>query len=331
MTAALPVDQSRAEGLLGASDAPGALGLDKYNPPIKVWRRLRGLTVSDDKPPAVVEAARWGLILEPVVRGHYAVERGAAVYVPTKSLIHPALPWLRATPDGVVCEGGAAGATIEGMPPASAQPVGGLQVKTCSVYVGEQWEDGVPDHHEVQVRTEMAVTGLPWCDVVCLVGGQRLVGPFRVHRDLRLEENILRDLAAFWRLVESGTEPPVDGSGAWRDHAAAHMKGAPKAMAATETVEAVLSAWRAAKRDVARAELAADALRTTLLLRLSAAGATKIESLRFGTFGAYRPGARIDWKAYALSIGGKEDAAEAFRGEPGAWTLRAPRGFIEGE
>ncbi len=85
MTIAIAVDQDRAEHCLGASEAAGVLGLDRYNPPIAVWRRHRGMEVQDDADE--FEPAKWGQILEPVVRGVYAVDRGVYVAVPTGSFV----------------------------------------------------------------------------------------------------------------------------------------------------------------------------------------------------------------------------------------------------
>ena len=81
VTVALHVDQKREESMLGASEAAGVLGLDKYNPPIKIWRRHRGLSVFDDAEQS--EPAYWGNVLEPVVRGHYAIKSSRLVVVPT--------------------------------------------------------------------------------------------------------------------------------------------------------------------------------------------------------------------------------------------------------
>ena len=73
------------------------------------------------------------------------------------------------------------------------------------------------EEFEAQVRVEMAVTDLPWCDVVCLVGGQRFAGPFRVKRDLRLEDRILTDLEAFHhRVIVRGLDPDPDATEAYR-------------------------------------------------------------------------------------------------------------------
>ena len=103
MTVALAVDQTRIEGLVGASDAPAILGLDKWRPPIAVWRRLRGMP-EDEAPAALREAAELGQILEPIVRGRYALKTNTRILVPRESVAmeRDGARWLRCTPDGYV-------------------------------------------------------------------------------------------------------------------------------------------------------------------------------------------------------------------------------------
>ncbi len=205
MTLAIHVDQQRDQSCLGASEAAGVLGLDKYNPPIAIWRRHRGLPVRADEDN---EPAYWGRVLEPVVRGKYALDRSVRVWVPTGS--YTLDDWLRCTPDGLVEEptfnAADIGATEFDPTTASAAVVnmlrqdkalGGLQVKTCSAWLEDDWRDGPPAKYEVQCRVEMAVADLPWNDIVCLCGGQRQLGPFRIERDQQLEDRILTSLQEF--------------------------------------------------------------------------------------------------------------------------------------
>jgi predicted phage-related endonuclease len=334
MTIAIHVDQQRAEGLLGASQAAGALGLDKYNPPIKVWRQLRGLPVEDDLPEAVREAGEFGQLLEPVVRGKYALKTHSRVLIPVDSITE--CGWLRCTPDGFTWrtthshEVGAE--RYDGQPEIvnemlrrrNAGEVGHLQVKTCSQRAGWQWEGGkVPARYEIQCRTELAVTKLPWCDIVCLIGGQHMTDPVRIHRDLEIEGRLLRDLRAFWELVQSGTEPPVDGSDQWRAYASEKMRPTKAPMADDADIRHAMECWRDARKREKAAKAEADTHKTHLLLRMSAAGATSITS-SLGNVTAYKTGGRTDWKRYAISLGGNEVKAKGFASEGKTWALRAP-------
>lgn len=323
---ALPVTQTRTEGLIGASDAAAALGLDRYKAPITLWRQLRGLPTNDERPAFVAEAAEWGQALEPIIRGKYALEKGVLVYVPSGSLTLE--EWLRATPDGLVAPGAKDPGTAEiavGPGPrdwALTGVQGLLQVKTASAYLKDAWADGVPPNYEIQVRVEMAVTGLPWCDVSCLIGGQTRV-TYRIERESKYEEPILRDLRAFWELVQSGKEPSVDGSAAWREYATQGMRPTPVVMDADEETEALVANWLTVKRSIKALKESESEYKTKLLLRLSAAGATKLRS-RHGVIPAYQTGAKARWKEYAISLGGAAKIPDSYKGAKGSWTLKAP-------
>lgn len=320
---ALHVEQTRAPGLLGASQAAAALGLDPYRSPLALWRELRGHG-ERDLPAFVQEAAAWGTAIEPIIRGHYALNAPAFVVVPEESRIKDG--WLRATPDGLVYKTGKLGTcAAESECGRDDDPDGLWQGKTCSAYKGDEWDEWIPPAYEIQVRVEMYVTGLPWCDVTCLVGGQSLRGPFRVERDEKLEQNIVRDLERFRDLVASGKEPDVDGSAAWREYAGSKMRPSKVAIPAVGELAAEVEAWKAARKAKSAAEAAEATAKTKLLLRLSAAGATKIDT-GDGAITAYQTGAKASWKDYAMSLGGANTCPDQFKGKPGAWTLRAPWG-----
>jgi predicted phage-related endonuclease len=286
MTVAIHVDQQRDISCLGASEAPGVLGLDRYNPPIKIWRRHRGMTVNDDGPQ---EAAYWGTVLEPVIRGKYAHDRQVRVWVPTGSYTMDG--WLRCTPDGLVEEMVDAHrvGTIEYDPAGDGYALvvnklradgrlGDLQVKTCSAWLEDTWRDGPPAKYEVQCRVELAVADLPWVDIVCLCGGQKQIGPMRIERDKAIEDRILSSLREFWGMVQSGAEPTVDHSDTWRLHVSEKMdRVKPTMIAADNELLLDIAVWRERRVARKRAEQAEAEMKNALLLHLSAAGATRID------------------------------------------------------
>lgn len=332
MIAVIQVDQERAKQFLGASEAAGVLGLDKYNPPIAIWRRHRGLEVEDSLPEHVSEAAEWGQLHEPIVRGKYALMTKSVVEVPTKSTVKDG--WLRCTPDGIVFDHGRSrdpGAhddeTLQGHP---EDRQGLLQCKTADAHLDWEWQYGPPARYEVQVRVEMAVMGLPWCDVVALVGGNRLRGPFRVERDLAIEDRIVTDLRAFWDLVRSGTEPTIDHTDAWRLHVSEKMRATKLTIQSDRELAELLNDMRTARIARSAAIRRVDALNNDLLLRMSAAGAQVVEDSVLGRFGAYRAGGGMDWRGYAESLESLVPSAadrSKFKRESTTWAIRVPRGF----
>jgi len=296
MSVAIHVDQKRDESLLGASECAGVLGLDTYNPPIKIWRRHRGLSVPDDA--AQSEPAYWGTVLEPIVRGHYAVRSERIVVVPTRSSTRDG--WLRCTPDGIsipvprgesprcdVMDSDLSGLIASHNRYASA---GNLQVKTCSAWLLDDWRTAPPAKYEIQCRVEMAVTGLPWSDLVCLCGGQQYLGPFRFERSAEIEDRILGPLREFWDMVMSGRAPTVDHTDAWRLHASEKMERArPVMVRADQPMFDEIQGWRDARVAVRKAKHAEDQAENQILLRLSAAGATRVDAGTIGRITAYKP------------------------------------------
>lgn len=307
---AVHVDQQRDESRLGASEAPSVLGLDPYKSPMAVWRKHRGLPV----PERDNEAADWGITLEPVVRGKYALQRRKRVWVPTSSYTFE--DWLRCTPDGLVQDFDLQGDVtpeVREFDPNETDPIGdgdaayvrdqiasgavvGLQVKTCSAYLADDWIGGPPARYEAQCRVEMAVCNLPSIDIICLCGGQKLLGPFRIERDLQIEQAILKRLRAFWGMVESGEEPTVDDSDAWRLHVSEKLGTRPALeVVADEAQRDIVRRWRDARRERKARERAEDAIKNDLLLALSATGATKLDAGELGKPSAYRVAKTGTW------------------------------------
>ncbi len=310
MTVAIHVDQELDRSCLGASEAAGVLGLDKYNPPIRIWRKHRGLPIRGDEDS---EPAYWGRVLEPVIRGKYAHDRHVRVFVPTSSYTLDG--WLRYTPDGLVEEPTLHTHHVgtvefrpdgEGYAPIVARlrsegSLGGLQVKTCSAWLEDDWRDGPPAKHEVQCRVEMAVGDLPWVDIVCLCGGQKQIGPLRIERDKTIEDRILTSLREFWAMVQSGQEPGVDHSDTWRMHVSEKMdRIKPTVTVADNELLSDVALWRERRINRKHSEHDEEQIKNALLLHLAAAGATKID------------------------CGDRANNVTAYRTKSGTWALRTP-------
>ncbi len=330
---ALYVVQTRTEGMLGASEAAAALGLDRFTSPLTIWKRLRGLPTDEVRSPALDEAASWGHSLEPVIRGKYALDRNVGVFVPSGSFERDG--WLRATPDGFVVPLGSYGKlggpcglerpgtyewTLIGI---NASVAGLLQVKNRSAFLRDDWKGGTPPKEEIQCRVEMAVCDLPWNDCAVLIGGNQML-VHRVERDLALEDRILTDLRAFWQMVKDGREPSPDHTEAWRRHVSEKMRPSKVVLVADEETAEVVAYWLEQRRKRKKAQDEEDAARNDLLLRLSAAGATAIDLGHDKRITAYKTGGRTDWKAFAQSIAGPNDAPPQFKTEGKTWSLRAP-------
>lgn len=191
--------EARRHGL-GGSDAAAILGLSRWKSPYSLWLNKTGQT-----PEGVQhEAALWGHLLESPVKNEYSRRLARQIGPGVVMQKYADWPVLFANTDGAI---------VECSPyfPAPASGAGIYEGKTCSAYYSHEWKNGVPLYYEVQVQQYLAVMGLDWAGVACLVGGNRLV-TFDVLRDDRFIRNYLRVAKAFWARVESGDPPPIDPS-----------------------------------------------------------------------------------------------------------------------
>lgn len=313
MTVALQVDQRRDERYLGASEAAAALGLDEYSSPIVPWRRLRGMPVDDNRGAAVQEAARWGNVLEPVVRGQYALMKPATVLVPTASRVFD--NFLRATCDGLVvpmregAQGGTVGIGVDD-DKLLGEVRGILQVKTCSPFAWRAWSDGPPRHHVVQVRVEMLVHDLPWADLTYLIGGQKMEIR-RIERDKEIESELLAGLREFWNLAQKGIEPDIDGSDAFRNHISERLKKTNVTAQADEATLLDIAAWRNARFAGKLAKREEDNCKARVMDFLARAGATAVDAGNLGVVTAHTRRKHLDMKACANRLMRERDEARA--------------------
>ena len=181
---------------VGGSDVAAIMGLSPYRGAYEVWAEKSGLIEAPDisDKPAVI----WGNILESVIGDHYAeshpdreVRRLNAVCQSIER------PWAQASLDYEVKD--------------PDLGWGVLEIKTAGQRSEGKWDDGVPLFYQTQVAHYLSVTGRQFADVAVLIGGQ----DYREYRIMRDEDDIRAVESAvdeFWRRVQTGEEPPVDGS-----------------------------------------------------------------------------------------------------------------------
>lgn len=224
-----PRDQwlaARRSGI-GSSDASAVLGLNRWTSPYEVWADKRGLLPPDPGS----DATELGNLLEPIIVGRWSEKAG----IPIRKaglMASRANPWQLASVDRLAACGGI------------------VEAKSLSWRVAEEWEDGqTPDHAEVQVQHQLAVTGRSHAHVVGLQDGRTWLERLIV-RDDALIPDMTKLEAELWQLVVDGVEPPIDGSAATTEALNARWP-------ATAEVETVLPE-RAAGLVSLRAEALAD-------------------------------------------------------------------------
>jgi predicted phage-related endonuclease len=176
---------------IGASDFATLVGVNPYSSPLDLYRRLTGEGTDD-----AGDAARIGLLLEPVIVAEYEYQTGTRTFR-RNEFRHPVHEWIRVHPDRLVI----------GKP--------GLMDAKASAWAhgyGDPGTDAVPPSVRVQMVVLMGVTRREWADVA-LFRGTRGLDVYRVPADATLYHALIEEAVRFWdEHVGPRIPPPVDGS-----------------------------------------------------------------------------------------------------------------------
>lgn len=171
-------------GKLTASRVAAALGLDPYMSRQKLWRQLTG--EEEQGPPT--QRMQDGIHAEPYAIAQYEIESGYLIE-PVGFVPHPSIPWLGASPDGLI--------NADGL----------VEVK-CPDPTYWKKHEAVPTHYFAQIQAQLECTDRSWCDYWQWnqISGACVL--FRVERDRTWWTWALRHLEQFWEYVETKTQPP---------------------------------------------------------------------------------------------------------------------------
>jgi putative phage-type endonuclease len=239
---------ARASGI-GASEVSALFGLSPWDSPYTLWRKKTGQAPPVDPESEEAEYLYWGQHLEVAIAGRYQLVTKRSLWTggsPFCVAKHQNLDMLFCTPDRLVMAA----------PDIRQDEPGLLQLKNTAWFMADEWEDGPPPHVLIQVQTEMACTKAQWASVAALVGGSKF-RYFDILANPAMQEEIELQVAAFWEMVESGTQPEIDGH-----RATTSMLKALHPMDNGGTVDLPASAlaavedWLAAKAEVAAAKKA---------------------------------------------------------------------------
>jgi putative phage-type endonuclease len=231
---------ARSSGI-GASESAALFDASPWHTLMSLWALKVG-KVDGDLGDA--EYLTWGTLLEEPIAKRYEQKTGRRVWQGGQFAVaqHPSLPFMRATPDRWVID-----APDRGTP-------GLLQIKNTNAFRGHDWDDGVPQHIEIQVQHEMAVTGRDWASVAVLVGGCEFRS-FDVERNPAFIEELEASCAWFWDFVTRREQPPIDGSLRTLEALKRlHPKDSGEQIMLPEDAIGWLAAFEAAKADAKAAE-----------------------------------------------------------------------------
>lgn len=180
---------------IGGSDASVVCGISRYKTPMELW-----MEKTDQIPQQEAgEPAYWGTLLESVVREEFTKRTGVPVRCLDQLLQSDTYPFMLANLDGV-CDHPDLGPC-------------GFEAKTASAYKAAEWEDTIPDEYQLQIQHYMAVTGYAGFYIAVLIGGNTFRWKF-IRRDEELISMLIELERSFWKHVQDGTPPQLDGSNA---------------------------------------------------------------------------------------------------------------------
>jgi putative phage-type endonuclease len=187
---------------IGSSDCAAALDLDPYRSATELFLEKVGLIGEKDL--SDNEAVQTGLDLEQYVAERYERKTGRTVHRVNATWRSRQHPFMIANIDRRI--------------------VGerkGLECKTVGFWASQQSEDwgdpeagafdAVPQRYFLQCAHSAIVAGWPEWDLLALVAGQRIMGPYTISPDDELRTAIIEGTFAFWQRVEQAREKLASG------------------------------------------------------------------------------------------------------------------------
>lgn len=186
---------------IGGSDIGALLGMNRYTSPYELYLDKRGELPDMPRSDFLDRAARWGHLHEPLLAAEFA--RNHDVKTRRVGLIrHEAEPWRLANLDRQVA----------GCPDGPCL----LEIKNRSAWKAADWgpsgdPEGVPDTEALQTHWYLNVTGYRHAHVAVLINGND-DRYYRVDADDDLAADVVDMARSFWRRVQDGDPPPLDGT-----------------------------------------------------------------------------------------------------------------------
>jgi len=189
---------ARAEGI-GGSEAAIIMGASTWGSPYQLWSEKAGLAPADDFDNEVL---RFGRVVEPHIAAEYERLTGRQLINLGEWAIrkHAKHRWMFCTHDRLIS-------------PLDDRGPGVLSMKAANVWRGVEWLEGEepPLVYQVQFQHELSCSGLQWGSFAVLIWGKGVMWQ-DVQRNDAFIDVLETECADFWRRVEKGDPPPIDGS-----------------------------------------------------------------------------------------------------------------------
>jgi len=175
--------EERKKGI-GGSDVAGIMGLSKWETPLSIYLKKKGLfpeqleTQYEDEG---FDPLYWGTVLEDVVSNKFQEVTGLKCHRVNQILIHPKHEFIRASIDRRIVSNRE-----------------GLECKTSNAFKSKDWDDKIPNDYMLQCQHYLAVTGYKAWHLAVLIGGNTFKR-FIIERDDELIEQIKNACINFWK------------------------------------------------------------------------------------------------------------------------------------
>lgn len=258
----------------------------------------------------------WGTKLEPVIIDVFGSRANRTVQQAGILLRSKEHPWAMCTLDAWCAD-----ETDERCGPWP------LEVKNGSEWVAGEWAEGPPMKYYYQLQHQMLVTGAHRSTIACLLGGNRLVWA-DVDRDEVCIRRMIKRGREFWDMVQSNTAPEPDGTA---HSSEALLKLYPNAVEGHVFLDADMLEQFDELTDIKGSIKALTSRKGEIEQAMKAKLGDKTQGI-FPNLASVtwkdRRGS-IDWKAYAVDLGGDDVGGEEFR-RGNSRTLRQQQPKTEG-
>lgn len=238
---------------VGASEVAALFECSPYVTRFELWHRRKGNIASPDL--SDNERAEWGLRLEPAIIAAAADRYGYQLEETPRRLSN--------------------GKGLGGHPDALASDERGpgiIEIKTADFLVFRSWGTEPPTHYLLQAMAYAGLADRKWCDIIVLVGGNRLE---RFCYDFRpkIYAEIERRVVDFWQSIEANDPPPADYTRDLETITELYREGTEEVvdLTADNLAHEAAAAFLFAKEARLEAEKREDAAKAELLDKLGAA------------------------------------------------------------
>ena len=226
---------------IGASEVGILFGVSTYGSLLSLWAEKTGREVAKPSPQSAM-AMRVGNELEGFVCKLAEEETGLTIDRNDRSMVMLGHWTVRATPDGIIT-------------PGDGGAMGCMDAKVVGQHNAGEWLDGIiPLGHQIQLQTQMAVTGCTWALIAGLIlGASRPLVCLRLDFDQELADIIVARVEWFWRTyVEPDVPPPADDHSATTAALSAlHPQDNGMMIKLGRPLEHAKNEWLAAKAEIA--------------------------------------------------------------------------------